>query len=334
MTTENITTMETMETEKDFNIALTCATINSGIIPENSDMTPETMEEMAHFVALSTMRSELTSNKNYKLLVKHLDGNTSDDISSADVIERISANPTLFGFKNLEAVGKAQESLSKVNDIDSDLQLLENARNEWVALENEGDRLVIYAYAHTMYNKVCIPSFSSDKGGLKKIATLVAERFQTADLSDNSKLLEVRKSIQAFWNYAYTKNSSVFKAMKIKENDIPAEIVLNFIASCRKGAKVEKDSGDYWYSYQSNKKKLGQALTEAFSACLISRLDSFELSEPDTQIPESSDNNQCVNTTESVEKTVDVATTPENPVEPTEKTSEPENTNQSTNETA
>lgn len=282
---------ETMEIkiEKEFNISMNCATVNSAIIPENSNITPETLEEMAHFVALSSMRSELTSNKNYKLLVKHLDGNTSDDVSSADVIERISANPTLFGFKNLEAVGKAQESLSKVNDIDSDLQLLENARDSWVALENEGDRLVIYAYAHTMYNKVCVPSFVSDKSGLKKIATLVTERFQTKDLSDSSKLLEIRKSIQAFWNYAYTKNSSVFKSIKIKEGDIPTEIVLNFVASCRKGAKVDKESGDYWYSYQSNKKKLGQALTEAFSACLISKLDSFELSEPETpENPEAS----------------------------------------------
>lgn len=303
MTTENII-METAETKKDFNISFACATINTSIIPENSDMTPETMEEMAHFVALSTMRSELTSNKNYKLLVKHLDENTSNDVSSADVIERISANPTLFGFKNLEAVGKAQESLSKVNDIDSDLQLLENARDSWVALENEGDRLVIYAYAHTMYNKVCVPSFASDKSGLKKIAALVVERFQTKELSDTSKLLEVRKSIQAFWSYAYTKNTAVFKAVKIRENDIPAEIVLNFVASCRKGAKVEKESGEYWYSYQSNKKKLGQALTEAFSTCLISRLDSFELSEQDS--------NQSTNVTETTEKAVDVIT-PENP---------------------
>lgn len=271
-----------MNNEKTFKIPMNPANVSTGIIPTDSTMTADLLTEVAHFVALQAMKTDLSEVKAYRTLIKMFDDN--EGIDHDTLIAQATENPVKYGFSALKDVAKAVDTMTRIDDIDSDLNQLTEAGNTWrTNLTNEGDALVVYVYAYTMYNKLTIPAFNGDSNGLKKLAGLVIDHFSEADLTNTEKLVEVRKSMQAFWSYAYTKKTVVFNAVKIREKDIPAEIVRNFCARVSKGAKVDKDTGDFLYSYNKNKKRLAQALTEAFAYCLISRLDSFEISSPGSQ---------------------------------------------------
>lgn len=284
-----------------FKIELNFATINRSIIPENSEMTATRLEAMAHFYALTSMKEDLVGKKAYQALLKALDGNPG--ISADDILTSAAENPTHYGFSDLKQVAEAQEISGKISDISVDLATLSSAKDDFHALTEDGDRLVVQAYAWTAYNKLSIPAFGLDKSGVKALSDMVINYYQSGEENESELITLVGKKLQALFNYAFTKKTAVFKAVKIREKDIPREVTKNFIARCSKRSKVNKDSGDLEYNYTKNKKGIEQSLTEAFAMCLISRLDSFELSEPGTQNP---------------------STTPVNPVKADEKSVEPE----------
>ena len=284
-----------------FKIELNFATINQSIIPENSEMTNSKLEAMAHFYALTSMKEDLVSKKAYQALLKALDSNPG--ISADDILTSAAENPSHYGFSDLKQVAEVQEISGKISDISADLAALSSAKDDFHALTKDGDRLVVQAYAWTAYNKLSIPAFGLDKSGVKALSDMVINYYQSGEENESELITLVGKKLQALFNYAFTKKTAVFKAVKIREKDIPREVTKNFIARCSKRSKVNKDSGDLEYNYTKNKKGIEQSLTEAFAMCLISRLDSFELSEPGTQNP---------------------STTPVNPVKADEKSVEPE----------
>lgn len=305
-----------------FKIEINLATINQSIIPENSEMTASRLEAMAHFYALTSMKEEFVSKKAYQALLKAESNNPG--ISADDILTSAAENPSHYGFADLKQVAEAQEISGKISDISSDLAALSSAKDDFHALTEDGDRLVVQAYAWTAYNKLSIPAFGLDKSGVKALSDMVINYYQSGEENESELITLVGKKLQALFNYAFTKKTAVFKAVKIREKDIPREVTKNFIARCSKRSKVNKDSGDLEYNYTKNKKGIEQGLTEAFAMCLISRLGSFELSEPGTQSPitEPENSNQ--------------STTPENPVKTDEKStkSRKKSSNKASSETA
>ena len=292
-----------------YKIDINLATVNSSIIPENSEMTTVKLEEMSHFFALTSMKEELIGKKAYQALLKAENANTG--ISRDDILSSAAENPSHYGFTDLKQVAEAQEISGKIYEISSDLASLSSAKEDFHSLTEDGDRLVVQAYAWTAYNKISIPAFGLDKSGVKAISDMVINYYQSGKENESELITLVGKKLQALFNFAFTKKTAVFKAVKIREKDIPREVTKNFLARCSKRSKVNKDSGDLEYNYAKNKKGIEQGLTEAFAMCLISRLDSFELSEPGTQNPVTEpDSNQ--------------STAPVNPVETTKKSAEPE----------
>ena len=291
-----------------FKIDLNFANINSAIIPENSEMTNSKLEAMAHFYALTSMKEDLVTKKAYQAFLKAETDNPG--ISKEDILTSAAENPTHYGFSDLKQVAEAQEISGKIYEISTDLASLSDAKEDFHSLIEDGDRLVVQAYAWTAYNKLSIPAFGLDKSGVKAISDMVINYYQSGKSNESELITLVGKKLQALFNYAFTKKTAVFKAVKIREKDIPREVTKNFLARCSKRSKVNKDSGDLEYNYTKNKKGIGQGLTEAFAMCLISRVDSFELSEPGTQSPvtEPENSNQ--------------STTPENPVKTDEKSAE------------
>lgn len=294
--------------ENTYKIELNIATINSAIIPENSEMTTNRLEAMAHFFALTSMKEEFINKKAYQALLKA--ENNNPGISRENILSSAAENPTHYGFADLKQVAEAQEISGKIYEISTDLASLSSAKDDFHSLTDDGDRLVVQAYAWTAYNKLSIPAFGLDKSGVKALSDMVINYYQSGKSNESELITLVGKKLQALFNFAFTKKTAVFKAVKIRERDIPREVTKNFLARCSKRSKVNKDSGDLEYNYTKNKKGIEQGLTEAFAMCLISRLDSFELSEPGTQNPTAEpDSNQ--------------STTPVNPVETAEKTAEP-----------
>ncbi|SCG87945.1 Uncharacterised protein [uncultured Clostridium sp.] len=296
--------------ENTFKIELNIATINSAIIPENSEMTNSKLEAMAHFYALTSMKEELISKKAYQALLKA--ENNNPGISREDILTSAAENPSHYGFTDLKQVAEAVETSGKIYEISADLVSLSSAKEDFHSLTEDGDRLVVQAYAWTAYNKLSIPAFGLDKSGVKALSDMVINYYQTNETNESELITLVGKKLQALFNYAFTKKTAVFKAVKIREKDIPREVTKNFLARCSKRARVNKDSGELEYSYTKNKKGIEQGLTEAFAMCLISRLDSFELSEPGTQNPVTSPENS------------NQSATPVNPVKTDEKSAEPE----------
>ena len=266
-----------------FKIDMNIATINSAIIPENSEMTTERLENMAHFYALTSMKEDLVGKKAYQALLKA--ENNNPGISREDILTSAAENPSHYGFTDLKQVAEAVETSGKIYEISADLASLSSAKEDFHSLTEDGDRLVVQAYAWTAYNKLSIPAFGLDKSGVKALSDMVINYYQTNETNESELITLVGKKLQALFNYAFTKKTAVFKAVKIREKDIPREVTKNFLARCSKRSKVNKDSGDLEYNYTKNKKGIEQGLTEAFTMCLISRLDNFELSEPGTQNP-------------------------------------------------
>lgn len=293
----------------NFKIELNIATINQSIIPENSEMTATRLEAMAHFFALTSMKEDLVGKKAYQALLKAEANNPG--ISREDILTSASENPSHYGFTDLKQVAEAQGISGKIYEISSDLASLSSAKEDFHSLTEDGDRLVVQAYAWTAYNKLSIPAFGLDKSGVKALSDMIINYYQTNETNESELITLATKKLQALFNYAFTKKTAVFKAVKIRERDIPREVTKNFLARCSKRSKVNKDSGDLEYNYTKNKKGIEQGLTEAFAMCLISKLDSFELSEPGTQNP-------------VTESDTNPSTTPENPVETIEKSAEPE----------
>lgn len=305
-----------------FKIEINLATINQSIIPENSEMTASRLEAMAHFYALTSMKEEFVSKKAYQALLKAESNNPG--ISADDILTSAAENPSHYGFADLKQVAEAQEISGKIYEISSDLASLSSAKEDFHSLTEDGDRLVVQAYAWTAYNKLSIPAFGLDKSGVKALSDMVINYYQSGEENESELITLVGKKLQALFNYAFTKKTAVFKAVKIREKDIPREVTKNFLARCSKKARVGKDDGELKYQYTKNKKGIEQGLTEAFAMCLISRLDSFELSEPGTQSPitEPENSNQ--------------STTPENPVKTDEKStakSRKKSSNKTSNET-
>ena len=293
----------------NFKIELNIATINQSIIPENSDMTATRLEAMAHFFALTSMKEDLVGKKAYQALLKAEANNPG--ISREDILTSAAENPSHYGFTDLKQVVEAVETSGKIYEISADLASLSSAKEDFHSLTEDGDRLVVQAYAWTAYNKLSIPAFGLDKSGVKALSDMIINYYQTNETNESELITLVGKKLQALFNYAFTKKTAVFKAVKIREKDIPREVTKNFLARCSKKARVGKDDGELKYQYTKNKKGIEQGLTEAFAMCLISRLDSFELSEPGTQNP-------------VTESNTNQSTTPENPVETIEKSAEPE----------
>ena len=293
-----------------YKIEINIATINSTIIPENSEMTATRLEAMAHFFALTSMKEELVNKKAYQALLKA--ENNNQGISREDILTSAAENPSHYGFSDLKQVAEAQEISGKIYEISSDLVSLSSAKDNFHSLTEDGDRLVVQAYAWTAYNKLSIPAFGLDKSGVKALSDMVINYYQSGKSNESELITLVGKKLQALFNFAFTKKTAVFKAVKIREKDIPREVTKNFLARCSKRSKVNKDSGDLEYNYTKNKKGIEQGLTEAFAMCLISRLDSFELSEPGAQVP--------IETPENSNQ----STAPVNSVETIEKSAEPE----------
>lgn len=293
----------------NFKIELNIATINQSIIPENSEMTATRLEAMAHFFALTSMKEDLVGKKAYQALLKA--ENANPGTSREDILTSAAENPSHYGFTDIKQVAEAQGISGKIYEISSDLDSLSSAKEDFHSLTEDGDRLVVQAYAWTAYNKLSIPAFGLDKSGVKALSDMIINYYQSGEENESELITLVGKKLQALFNYAFTKKTAVFKAVKIREKDIPREVTKNFIARCSKRSKVNKDSGDLEYNYTKNKKGIEQGLTEAFAMCLISRLDSFELSEPGTQNP-------------VTESNTNPSTTPENPAETIEKSAEPE----------
>lgn len=278
-----------------FKIELNFATINQSIIPENSEMTATRLEAMAHFYALTSMKEDLVGKKAYQALLKALDGNLG--ISADDILTSAAENPSHYGFSDLKQVAEAQEISGKISDISTDLAALSSAKEDFHSLTEEGDIMVVQAYAWTAYNKLSMPVFGLDRNGIKILSDAVIKWYQTEEGNETELLTLIAKKVQAYFNYAFTKKTAVFKAVKIREKDIPSEVVKNFLARCSKKARVGKDDGELKYQYTKNKKGIEQGLTEAFAMCLISKLDSFELSAPGTQSESSPENPETSNET-------------------------------------
>lgn len=277
-----------------FKIELNFATINQSIIPENSEMTNSKLEAMAHFYALTSMKEDLVSKKAYQALLKALDSNPG---ISVDILTSAAENPNHYGFTDLKQVAEAVEINGKISDISADLAALSSAKEDFHSLTEEGDIMVVQAYAWTAYNKLSMPVFGLDRNGIKILSDAVIKWYQTEEGNETELLTLIAKKVQAYFNYAFTKKTAVFKAVKIREKDIPSEVVKNFLARCSKKARVGKDDGELKYQYTKNKKGIEQGLTEAFAMCLISKLDSFELSAPGTQSESSPENPETSNET-------------------------------------
>lgn len=268
-------------TENTYKITMNIANINSAIIPVNSEMTPDRLEAMVHFFTLTSMKDDLVGKKAYQIFLKARENNPG--ISDEDLLSSAASNPSHYGFADLKQVSEAAEAKNKVDDINIDLNSLTSARDDFHSLTAEGDSLVVQAYAWTAYNKLSIPAFGIDKKGVKALADTIIEWYQTEKGNESEIIATVTKKVQALFNYAFTKKTAVFNAVKIRDKDIPGEVIKNFIARSSKRARVDKEMGDLMYQYTRNKKGIEQGLTEAFAMCLISRLDSFELSEPGSQ---------------------------------------------------
>ena len=281
--------------ENTFKIELNIATINSAIIPENSEMTNSKLESMAHFFALTSMKEELISKKAYQALLKA--ENNNPGISREDILTSAAENPTHYNFADLKQVAEAVEISGKIYEISADLASLSSAKEDFHSLTEDGDRLVVQAYAWTAYNKISIPAFGLDKSGVKALSDMVINYYQSGKSNESELITLATKKLQALFNYAFTKKTAVFKAVKIREKDIPREVTKNFLARCSKKARVGKDDGELKYQYTKSKKGIEQGLTEAFAMCLISKLDSFELSAPGTQSESSPENPETSNET-------------------------------------
>lgn len=270
-----------------YKINFNMATINTSLFAKGTTMTDSLFENLCHYVTLDTLEKECKNDKKYQKLINAYEKLSGD---KAEKVQKISENPSVFDFKDIEEVGKALKIEEQLEKIRADLNTPDmlSAHTFWCdTLTKSADRSVVLAYAHTAEKKVIIP-FTEAEGSkgtksLKELSTLVVDWFKdTKDDSKKSKVSEkvVTESLRQFFYTVFTSEVEYFNRIKIRKSDLPTEVTRNFLARFSKGAKVNKETGVYDFTYLRNKKQIEQALTEAFAVCLTSRIDSIETEAP------------------------------------------------------